>query len=154
MLISHRTQVTTEVNWTAISSAREEGGNECQRLNMNCSIVDGVPEDAEIGTDGEGLALLAILAQRSLVRDRYIQSGRTLCRAINQAMWNDYGGLSSRRETETGVIIVTFQGTYQVLRACSLKTSIRPSIQDYRSGGSVITEFANELHNPQILDCR
>jgi hypothetical protein len=40
-----------------------------------------VPEDAEIGTDGDGLALLAILwHQRSPVRGRsHSQCGRTLC---------------------------------------------------------------------------
>src|SRR5688500_18421839 len=72
-----------------------------------------VPDDAEIGTDGDGLALLAILGTSvHLLEVGHIPNADELyAEAINQAMIerlrriDEAGG-----ETETGVIMVTFLG--------------------------------------------
>ena len=72
-----------------------------------------VPEDAEIGTDGEGLALLAILGTNvHLLEIGHIPNADELyAEAINQAMMERLRRIDAAGgETETGVIIVTFQG--------------------------------------------
>src|SRR6185369_11512817 len=87
-----------------------------------------VPEDAEIGTDGEGFALLAILGTNvHLLEVGHIPNAEELyAEAINQAILERLRRIDAAGgETETGVIIVTFQGTSQAFRVCSLPTSIR-----------------------------
>jgi len=72
-----------------------------------------VPEDAEIGTDGEGLALLAILGTNvHLLEIGHIPNADELyAEAINQAMMERLRRIDAAGgETDTGVIIVTFQG--------------------------------------------
>jgi hypothetical protein len=89
-----------------------------------------VPEDAEIGTDGEGLALLAILGTNvHLLEIGHIPNADELyAEAINQAMKERLRRIDAAGgETESGVIIVTFQGYISGVPSLSLKTSIRPS---------------------------
>ena len=73
-----------------------------------------VPEDAEIGTDGAGLALLAILGSTNvhlLEVGRIPNADELYAEAINQAMLERLRRIDAAGgETETGVIIVTFQG--------------------------------------------
>jgi hypothetical protein len=72
-----------------------------------------VPENAEIGTDGEGLALLAILGTNvHLLEVGHIPNADELyAEAINQAMMERLRRIhAAGGETEMGVIIVTFQG--------------------------------------------
>jgi hypothetical protein len=72
-----------------------------------------VPEDAEIGTDGAGIALLAILgANVHLFEIGHIPNADELyAEAINQAMIERLRRIDAAgEETDTGVIIVTFQG--------------------------------------------
>src|SRR5687767_16020471 len=72
-----------------------------------------VPEDAEIGTDGEGLALLAILGTNvHLLEVGHIPNADEIyAEAINQAMLERLRRIDTAGgETEIGVIIVTFQG--------------------------------------------
>jgi len=87
-----------------------------------------VPEDAEIGTDGAGLALLAILGTNvHLLEVGHIPNAEELyAEAINQAILERLRRIDAAGgETETGVIIVTFKVTSQAFRVCSLLTSIR-----------------------------
>lgn len=86
-----------------------------------------VPEDAEIGTDGAGLALLAILGTNvHLLEIGHIPNADELyAEAINQAMMERLRRIDAAGgETETGVIIVIFHG-YISGRVCSPVTSIR-----------------------------
>ena len=72
-----------------------------------------VPEDAEIGTDGAGLALLAILGTdvHLLEVGRIPYADELYAEAINQAMLERLRRIDAAGgETETGVIIVTYQG--------------------------------------------
>ena len=72
-----------------------------------------VPEDAEIGTDGDGLVLLAILGTdvHLLVVGRIPNADELYSEAVNQAMLERLRRIHAvGGETETGVIIVTFQG--------------------------------------------
>src|ERR1700742_1910012 len=72
-----------------------------------------VPEDAEIGTDGEGLALLAILGTNvHLLEVGHIPNADALyAEAINQAMLERLRRIDAAGgETQTRGIIVTFQG--------------------------------------------
>src|SRR5687768_13056822 len=72
-----------------------------------------VPEDAEIGTDGEGFALLAILGTNVhwLEVGRIPNADELYAEAINQAMLERLRLIDAAGgETETGVIIVTLQG--------------------------------------------
>ena len=75
-------------------------------------LID-VPEDAEIGTDGAGLALLAIRGTNvHLLEVGHIPNADELyTEAINQAMLERLRRIhAAGGETDTGVIIVTFQG--------------------------------------------
>src|SRR3954452_6511042 len=113
-----------------------------------------VPEDAEIGTDGEGLALLAILGTNvRLLEVGHIPNADELyAEAINQAMLERLRRIDAAGgDTETGVIIVNYQGYISGIpnlfstdcnSACIFKNS------DQRE--AFITEFQDELHNPQI----
>jgi len=72
-----------------------------------------VPEDAEIGTDGAGLALLAILGTNVHLLEigRIPNADELYTEAINQAMLERLRRIhAAGGDTETGVIIVTFQG--------------------------------------------
>src|SRR5688572_3827096 len=72
-----------------------------------------VPEDAEIGTDGAGLALLAILGTNVHLLEvgRIPNADELYAEAINQAMMERLRRINATGgETETGVIIVTFHG--------------------------------------------
>ena len=119
-----------------------------------------VPEDAEIGTDGEGSVLLAILITNvHLLEVGHIPNAEELyAEAINQAILERLRRIDAAGgETETGVIIVTFQGYIQAFRACSLPTSIRrlySRIQNRRKAlsqslqtNSTIRRFST-AHNP------
>src|ERR1051325_9703553 len=116
-----------------------------------------VPEDAEIGTDGEGFALLAILGTKvhwlevghiPNAEQLYAEAIKLLIlerlRRIDAA-----GGV-----TETGAIIVTFQGYVSgVPSLFSTDFNTAFIFKNTEQAESFITEFADELHNPQILDC-
>ena len=72
-----------------------------------------VPDDAQIGTDEEGLTLLAILGTDvHLLEVGHLPYAKELyAEAINQAMMERLRRIhAAGGETETGVIIVTFQG--------------------------------------------
>src|SRR5918998_849195 len=89
-----------------------------------------VPEDAEIGTDSAGLALLAILGTNvHLLEVGHIPNADELyAEAVNQAMLERLRRIDAAGgETEAGVIIVTFQGYISGIPSCSLQTSIRHS---------------------------
>ena len=116
-----------------------------------------VPEEAEIGTDAAGDALLAILGTKV----QFLQIGHIpntdelYAEAINQCLIerlrriHEAGG-----ETETGVIIVTFQGYISgspTLFSTDFNTAFIFKGTDQAE--SFIKEFTQELHNPQILDC-
>ena len=116
-----------------------------------------VPEDAEIGTDEDGLALLAVLGTdvHLLEIGRLPYAKELYAEAINQAMMERLRRIhAAGGETETGVIIVTFQGYISgipTLFSTDFNTAF--IFKDKEQAEAFITEFANELHNPQILDC-
>ncbi len=116
-----------------------------------------VPEDAEIGTDGPGLALLAILDTNvHLLEVGHIPNADELyAEAINQAMLERLRRIDAASgETETGVIIVTYQGYISgVPRLFSTDFNSAFIFKNTEQAEAFITEFAYELHNPQILDC-
>jgi hypothetical protein len=87
-----------------------------------------VPEDAEIGTDGAGLALLAILGTNvHLLEIGHIPNADELyAEAINQAMLERLRRIDAAGgETDTGVIIVTFHGYISGVPSLFSVTSIR-----------------------------
>jgi hypothetical protein len=146
------------VNWTAISSAREE--REAMMPTTKHELLDwlmDVPEEAEIGTDGEGLALLAILGTNvHLLEVGHIPNAEKLyAEAINQAILERLRRIDAAGgETETGVIIVTFQGYISgVPSLFSTDFNTAFIFKNTEQAESFITEFADELHTPQILDC-
>ena len=116
-----------------------------------------VPEDAEIGTDGEGLALLAILGTNvHLLEVGHIPNADELyAEAINQAMMERLRRINAAGgETHTGVIIVTFQGYISGIPSLfSSDFDTAFVFKNKEQAEAFITEFANELHSPQILDC-
>ena len=116
-----------------------------------------VPEDAEIGTDGEGLALLAILGTNvHLLEIGHIPNADELyAEAINQAMMERLRRIDAAGgETETGVIIVTFLGYISgIPKLFSTDFNSAFVFKNREQAKAFITEFADELHHPQILDC-
>ena len=116
-----------------------------------------VPEDAEIGTDGAGLALLAILGANVHLLEvgRIPNADELYAEAINQAMLERLRRIDAAGgETETGVIIVTFRGYISgipTLFSTDFNTAF--IFKNTEQAETFITEFADELHNPQILDC-
>jgi hypothetical protein len=116
-----------------------------------------VPEDAEIGTDGDGLALLAILGTNvHLLEIGHIPNADELyTEAVNQAMLERLRRIHARGgETEIGVIIVTFQGYISGIPSLfSTDFNTAFIFKDTEQAEAFVKEFANELHNPQILDC-
>ena len=117
-----------------------------------------VPEDAEIGTDGEGLALLAILGTNvHLLEVGHIPNADELyAEAINQAMLERLRRIDAAGgETETGVIIVTFHGYISgVPSLFSTDFNTAFIFKNREQAEAFITEFVDELYNPQILDYR
>jgi hypothetical protein len=117
-----------------------------------------VPEDAEIGTDGAGLALLAILGTNvHLLEVGHIPNADELyAEAINQAMLERLRRIEAARgETETSVTIVTFLGYISGIPSL-FSTDFNSAFifKNTEQAEAFITEFADELHNPQILDYR
>jgi hypothetical protein len=116
-----------------------------------------VPEDAEIGTDGAGLALLAILGTNvHLLEIGHIPNADELyAEAINQAMLERLRRIDAAGgETESGVIIVTLQGYVSgVPSLFSTDFNTGFIFKDAEQARAFIAEFADELHSPQILDC-
>jgi len=116
-----------------------------------------VPEDAEIGTDGAGLALLAILGTDvHLLEVGHIPNADELyAEAINQAMMERLRRIDAAGgETETGVIIVTFHGYISgVPSLFSTDFNSAFIFKNTEQAEVFIAEFADELHNAQILDC-
>jgi hypothetical protein len=116
-----------------------------------------VPEDAEIGTDGAGLALLAILGTnvQLLEVDRIPYADELYAEAINQAMIERLRRIDAAGgETETGVIIVTYQGYISgipTLFSTDFNTAFIFKNKDQAE--TFIAEFSDQLHNPQILNC-
>ena len=117
-----------------------------------------VPEDAEIGTDGAELALLAILGTNVHLLEvgRIPNADELYAEAINQAMLERLRRIDAAGgETETGVIIVTFQGYISgVPSLFSTDFNTAFIFKNTEQAESFIKEFADELHNPQILDCQ
>ena len=75
--------------------------------------------------------------------------------AINQAMLERLQRIDAAGgETETGVIIVTFLGYISGIPTL-FSTDFNPAFifKNKEQAEAFITEFADELHNPQILDC-
>jgi hypothetical protein len=75
--------------------------------------------------------------------------------AINQAMLERLRRIDAAGgETETGVIIVTFQGYISDMPSLFSRDFNTAFIfKNTDQAEAFITEFTNELHNPQILDC-
>ena len=114
-----------------------------------------VPEDAEIGTDGQGLALLAILGTNvHLLEVGHIPNADELyAEAINQAMMERLRRIDAAGgETEIGVIIVTLQGYISgipTLFSTGFTSHILAEVEssnegEYRWGHNMLT----------IADCR
>ena len=116
-----------------------------------------VAEDAEIGTDGEGLALLAILGTNvRLLEVGHIPNADELyAEAINQAILERLRRIDAAGgDTETGVIIVTLRGYISgVPNLFSTDFNTAFIFKNKEQAESFIKEFSEELHNPQILDC-
>jgi hypothetical protein len=116
-----------------------------------------VPEDAEIGTDGAGLALLAILGTNVHLLEvgRIPNADELYAEAINQAMLERLRRIDAvGGETESGVIIATLQGYISgVPSLFSTDFNTGFIFRDAEQARAFIAEFADELHNPQILDC-
>jgi len=116
-----------------------------------------VPEDAEIGTDRAGLALLAIRGTNvNLLEVGQIPNADELyAEAINEAMMERLRRIDAAGgETETGIIIVTFQGYISGIPKLFSTDFNTAFIFNREQAEAFITEFADELYNPQILDYR
>ena len=115
-----------------------------------------VPEDAEIGTDGEGFALLAILGTNvHWLEVGHIPNAKELyAEAINQLILERLRRIDvADGETETGVIIVTHQG--YISRIPSLfSTDFKTAFlfKNKEQAETFIAEFSDELNNPLILN--
>lgn len=116
-----------------------------------------VPEEAEIGTDGAGDALLAILGTNvHFLEIGHIPNADELyAEAINQAILERLRRIDAAGgETETAVIIVTLRGYISgVPSLFSTDFNTAFIFKNKEQAESFIKEFAEELHNPQILDC-
>jgi hypothetical protein len=116
-----------------------------------------VPDDAQIGTDEEGLTLLAILGTDvHLLEVGHLPYAKELyAEAINQAIMERLRRIhAAGGETETGVMIVTFQGYISGIPTL-FSTDFNSAFvfKNKVQAEAFIAEFADELHNPQILDC-
>ncbi len=116
-----------------------------------------VPEDAEIATDGPGLALLAIRGTNVHLLEigRIPNADELYAEAINQAMMERLRRIDAAGgETETGIIIVTFQGYISGIPTLFSTDFNTAFIFNREQAEAFIKEFADELYNPQILDYR
>jgi hypothetical protein len=116
-----------------------------------------VPDDAEIGTDGAGLALLAILGTNVhlLELGRIPYADELYAEAINQAMLERLRRIhAAGGETETGVIIVTLLGYISGIPSL-FTTDFNTAFifKNKEQAETFIAEFSDELHNPHILNC-
>jgi len=116
-----------------------------------------VPEDADIGTDGPGLALLAILGTNVHLLEvgRIPNADELYAEAINEAMMERLRRIDAAGgETETGIIIVTLQGYIPCIPSL-LSTDLTTAFRFKNKGQAeiFIAEFSDELNNPQILNC-
>lgn len=116
-----------------------------------------VPEEAEIGTDAAGDALLAILGTKvQFLQIGHIPNADALyAEAINQALIERLRRIhAAGGETETGVLIVTLQG-YISGSPSLFSTDFNSAFifKDTEQAESFIKEFDQELVNPQILNC-
>src|SRR5688572_6730139 len=139
------------------SSRKERGQRMPTTKHELLDWLMDVPEDAEIGTDGEGLALLAILGTNvHLLEIGHIPNADELyAEAINQAMIERLRRIDAAGgETDSGVIIVTFQGYISGIPSL-FSTDFNSAFifKNTDQAEVFVTEFANELRNPQILDC-
>jgi hypothetical protein len=75
--------------------------------------------------------------------------------AINQAMMERLRRIhAAGGETKAGVIIVTFQGYISGIPTLfSTDFNAAFIFKNSEQAENFIVEFADELHNPQILDC-
>jgi hypothetical protein len=116
-----------------------------------------IPEDAEIGTEEEGLALLEILGTdvHLLEVSRLPYAKELYAEAVYQAMMERLRRIhAAGGETETAVIIVTFLGYISGIPTLfSTDFNAAFIFKNTEQAEAFITEFADELHNPQILDC-
>jgi hypothetical protein len=116
-----------------------------------------VPEDADIGTDGPGLALLAILGTNVHLLEvgRIPNADELYAEAINQAMLERLRRIDAAGgDTETGVIIVTYQGYISGIPSLFSTDFTTAFIFKNKEQAEIfIAEFSDELNNPQILNC-
>jgi hypothetical protein len=118
-----------------------------------------IPAIALLGLslDGDGLALLAILGTKVHLLEvgRIPNADEIYADAVKQAVMERLRRIhAAGGETETGVIIVTFQGYISgVPSLFSNDFNTAFIFKDTKQAETFIAEFTNELHNPQILDC-
>lgn len=116
-----------------------------------------VPHDAEIGTDEEGENLLAIrgtnvhlleVGHLPYARELYAEAIK-LCLMERLRRIDATGG-----DTDEGVIIVTLQGYISgVPELFSTDFNTAFMFKDTEQAEAFITEFAEQLYHPQILNC-
>jgi hypothetical protein len=115
-----------------------------------------VPDDAEIGTDEEGVTLLAIRGTNvHLLEVGHLPYAKELyAEAINQALMERLRQIDAAGgDTEEGVIIVTLQGYISgvpTLFSTDLNSAFM--FKDTEQAEAFIREFAEELYHPQILN--
>src|SRR5215211_2697494 len=112
-----------------------------------------VPDDAPIGTDEEGLTLLAILGTDvHLLEVGHLPYAKELyAEAINQALMERLRQIDAAGgDTEEGVIIVTLQGYISgVSTLFSTDFNSAFMFKDTEQAEAFIREFAEELYHPQ-----
>jgi hypothetical protein len=118
--------------------------------------IMNVPDDAEIGTDDEGVTLLAIRGRdvQWLAVGRLPYAKELYCEAINQAMMERLRRIHAEGgDTDEGVVIVTLEG-YISGDGDLFVTDFYQSFlfKNREQAETFIAEFADELHSPQILD--
>ena len=118
--------------------------------------IMNVPDDAEIGTDDEGVTLLAIRGTNVhwLAVGRIPYAKELYSEAINQAMLERLRRIHAEGgTTDEGVVIVTLEG-YLSGDHDLFVTDFYESFlfKNKEQAETFITEFANELVNPQILN--
>jgi len=116
-----------------------------------------VPDDAEIGTDEEGVTLLAICGTNvHLLEVSHPPYAKKLyADAINQALMERLRRIDAAGgDTAEGVIIVTLQGYISgVPDLFCTDFNAAFLFKDAEQAEALITEFAEELFHPQILNC-
>lgn len=116
-----------------------------------------VPDDAEIGTDQEGVTLLAIRGTNvHLLEVSHLPYAKELyAEAINQALMERLRRIDSAGgDTDEGVIVVTLQGYISgVPTLFSTDFTTAFLFKDSEQAEAFIREFDEELYHPQILNC-